>query len=305
MSNIVTTAFVDPPATPTTQGAHVVTCRNCGGHEADTDGDCANCHEPNIRPKMDGTLELRQIELIAKAIQKEQQLCLALAGKTLQHAKRIGELLIEAKQMVPRGEWEEWLARCFNGKKSTAASYMRIATRWDELSPKVQCIAHFGVADAVKALAAPRPRPEPSEPPADEDEQDCTTEQDPITGNVFLALSSAVSRWRQSNRTAEEKKNVAEHLRLMMATLLEGDNGETTPAYAELLPQLPMPMEHHAHNVVEFLTHYTAIHLDLTRQEMANILDRQVKLLRSDAQQAEHNARVGRDENNSNSTKGQ
>jgi uncharacterized protein with PhoU and TrkA domain len=65
---------------------------------------------------MDNALELRQLERFADAIRKEMQVCLSLGRKTVEHAKRIGELLIEAKQMLPHGAWEQWLATNFLGK---------------------------------------------------------------------------------------------------------------------------------------------------------------------------------------------
>jgi hypothetical protein len=43
----------------------------------------------------------------------------------LQHAIRIGKLLLRAKRDVPHGQFQDWVGRNFSGK--VASEYMRIA----------------------------------------------------------------------------------------------------------------------------------------------------------------------------------
>ena len=45
----------------------------------------------------------------------------------LEHYQRAGELLLEAKDQVDRGDWGPWLKRNFALSKSTAWSYMKLA----------------------------------------------------------------------------------------------------------------------------------------------------------------------------------
>ena len=103
---------------------------------------------------------------IATRIGVEQRTCLALATKTVEHARKCGELLLHAKKLVQHGGWEEWLSLHFDGSQQTATAYMRIASRWEsDLAPKLQSIVGFGIGDAIKALSVPRSK-EPSSAPA-------------------------------------------------------------------------------------------------------------------------------------------
>ena len=71
----------------------------------------------------------------------------------LANAKIANELLIEAKQTVPHGQWEDWVhSNCqFSGR--TAQVYMRIA----RLAPaKAQRVADLSLREATKALARPK-----------------------------------------------------------------------------------------------------------------------------------------------------
>lgn len=45
----------------------------------------------------------------------------------LEHYRRAGEMLVEAKDQVPHGSWARWLTKNFDLSKDTAARYMRLA----------------------------------------------------------------------------------------------------------------------------------------------------------------------------------
>lgn len=85
------------------------------------------------------------------------------AISALEHARTAGEALSAAKGHVPHGEWLKWLDTHFDGSRDTAANYMRIASRWDELN--VERVPHLTVRAAISSLAEPKP-PKP-ETPAD------------------------------------------------------------------------------------------------------------------------------------------
>ncbi len=72
--------------------------------------------------------------------------------RSLEDARRAGELLIQAKEFVPHGEWEKWLSKHFSLSGRTAAGYMRLARRWDELREKVATVATLGLREALVEL---------------------------------------------------------------------------------------------------------------------------------------------------------
>jgi hypothetical protein len=47
----------------------------------------------------------------------------------LEHYRRAGEMLLEAKEQIPYGEWGAWVKRNFVLSASTAQSYMRLAIK--------------------------------------------------------------------------------------------------------------------------------------------------------------------------------
>jgi len=53
---------------------------------------------------------------------------------SLNHARKAGQLLIEAKEQVPYGEWGSWLDQHCECAESTAGLYMKIAREWDRLA---------------------------------------------------------------------------------------------------------------------------------------------------------------------------
>lgn len=121
-----------------------------------------------------------RLQKIAKNIQAEQKTCLGLVRKTAEHARKIGGLLLRAKKMVQHGQWENWLKANFDGSQSSAIGYMKIAKQWPELESKSQSIVNFGIADAIRLLAAPRSK-EPSSGPAEANQEPIGAEPETTT----------------------------------------------------------------------------------------------------------------------------
>jgi hypothetical protein len=76
----------------------------------------------------------------------------------VEHALAAGDLLIEAKQQLPHGQWAPWIkANCPGISGRTIRLYMQLARNRDELEANRQPIANLTLQGAVKALAAPEP----------------------------------------------------------------------------------------------------------------------------------------------------
>lgn len=93
---------------------------------------------------------------LATEINREHEAAERAINDSLEHARRCGELLIEAKRQCEHGEWETWVESNFSASYRTAAAYMRIAKRWDDIEPKVQSSALLSIDAALRLLAAPR-----------------------------------------------------------------------------------------------------------------------------------------------------
>ncbi len=67
-------------------------------------------------------------------------------------ARAAGELLLEAKDTVLHGEWQDWLEANFEGSGRTARAYMRIARRWDVIQAKRQSTATLSISEALQLV---------------------------------------------------------------------------------------------------------------------------------------------------------
>lgn len=84
-----------------------------------------------------------------------------LMASALDHALSAGAALAEAKSRLKHGEWLPWLEANFSGGQQTAQRYMRLHDRQGEL-PNTSPVTHFGLKEALKFLAKPKPKPEPA-----------------------------------------------------------------------------------------------------------------------------------------------
>jgi hypothetical protein len=73
------------------------------------------------------------------------------AGKAIQHGIACGEMLLEAKAKVPRGQWLPWLRNNITFGERSAQGYMRLAQNVPRLN-----VEDLSLRDALKRLATPR-----------------------------------------------------------------------------------------------------------------------------------------------------
>ena len=72
------------------------------------------------------------------------------------HAIEAGRLLLQAKELVPRGEWLSWLADNCEVSKRSAQEYMQLARTHKEMDPaNARRVAHLSLREALKELREP------------------------------------------------------------------------------------------------------------------------------------------------------
>jgi hypothetical protein len=74
----------------------------------------------------------------------------------VEHAKRGGELLIRAKDLLPHGAFIPWLQKNCGVSRRTAANYMKVARGWTTVAANGKPDAHLNLRDALKLLTKPR-----------------------------------------------------------------------------------------------------------------------------------------------------
>lgn len=102
----------------------------------------------------------RPHELLAQLAQRaneEHRLHEVHRKKALEHALRAGEFLIEAKQRVAHGKWQQWVERNFEGSWRTAQVYMKLARNRGKLeAEKAACGTDLSVREARRVVAMPK-----------------------------------------------------------------------------------------------------------------------------------------------------
>lgn len=93
---------------------------------------------------------------LASEINAEHEAAERAINDSLQHAKKCGELLIEAKKQIVYGKFGAWVEENFHGSHRLANGYMRIARRWAEIAEDSQTSANLSIDGALALLTTPR-----------------------------------------------------------------------------------------------------------------------------------------------------
>ena len=67
---------------------------------------------------------------LATEINAEYDLAFGKAKEALEHVRRCGELLIEAKGKMPHGKWVTWLGENCDVCRRQVQRYMKLAANW-------------------------------------------------------------------------------------------------------------------------------------------------------------------------------
>jgi Protein of unknown function (DUF3102) len=94
---------------------------------------------------------------LAAQINAEHEAAFGKAREALEHARRAGELLLQAKGAVGHGKWLPWLKTNCKFSERTAQAYMRLASQWDRLQSKSAAVADLPLRDALELLADKSP----------------------------------------------------------------------------------------------------------------------------------------------------
>ncbi len=96
------------------------------------------------------------ISELAAAINREHQLCQGAYKASLLHARRTGELLLEAKFKIPYGSWLSWLKEnCPKIPERTAQAYMQVVREWERIE-RSATVADLGLKDAIELISESR-----------------------------------------------------------------------------------------------------------------------------------------------------
>ena len=152
----------------------------------------------------------RQIETVEAQAPAEGRTIEAITGEILELKQRGGEVildigrrLLEAKGMLPHGEWLPWLNERVEFSERTAQKFMRLAQKWSNPS----ALADLGATKALMLLALP------------EEEREGFVEDHNVIDMSARQLEQAIRERDEARKAAEVAKadaSAAEQARAKM-----------------------------------------------------------------------------------------
>ena len=103
-------------------------------------------------------MRLSELNQLASQIDEQHSKCREAMMRGIEHALMAGELLTDAKALVPHGHWLSWLQDNCEVSQRTAQLYMRLHIRRDELGESAT-VADLTVRGATSLLAGPQASP--------------------------------------------------------------------------------------------------------------------------------------------------
>jgi len=102
-----------------------------------------------------------QLGDLAQRIRDEHQAVVAAVKSGVEHAMAAGDLLLQAKERAPHGEWGNWLTRHCEISDRTARLYMQLAQNREAIA-KRQRVADLTLREAAEAIAARKTKTTPA-----------------------------------------------------------------------------------------------------------------------------------------------
>ena len=91
------------------------------------------------------------------------------ALQAINSACTCGELLAEAKEMVPYGQWEQWVTDNCEFTPRTASRYMRLHASYPQIAQEERTrLSDLSMTAILREVTEPKPQPEPEFIPKDE-----------------------------------------------------------------------------------------------------------------------------------------
>jgi hypothetical protein len=156
------------------------------------------------------------------------------ARRSLEHAFKVGELLIKAKRLIEQqhggssyGHWMGWVAQHCAFEKSTGEYYMRVAEHRAEIEAKAksQPVGNLTLRGALALIKKPR---KPS-PPKDEDEDDLPEAEDftPSPPDAPKLIADGLEERERLAREDAAKTEAELNAKVAVIAAAGEDTGET------------------------------------------------------------------------------
>jgi len=110
--------------------------------------------------------QTRKLEALARGANAEHVRARGAVSAALAHARKAGSYLLEARGLIPYGEWMRWLKAKCTFSDRTARAYVQVALRYDELSELAETANLDSSSDGLTLEKALYVLSGPDDPPA-------------------------------------------------------------------------------------------------------------------------------------------
>lgn len=97
---------------------------------------------------------------LAERINKEYRMCVEAGRSAVEHAMNCGELLRQAQEAADDGDWLRWLRENFEGSKSTAYDYIKLAKNRGYIEAEFQRAGNLSLRHALALISPPSSKPD-------------------------------------------------------------------------------------------------------------------------------------------------
>jgi hypothetical protein len=218
---------------------------------------------------------------LANAIRLEIQEANTTATSAVEHARRAGELLIEAKAICAHSEWNPWLEANLDVSDHTVRSYMQLARDWASLSPpERQRVADLRLGQAIPETTGPLTDSEPTfadtKPPSMDRRAERAEREKKRAVSFAAECRESLQQQLDSLMRLRLPEN-AEDFKSWSAVL--GELGSTAESAGGELEAWPMRIENPRHEpnevtvlTVKLVADGTARH-DMTAEELFEVVE--------------------------------
>lgn len=93
---------------------------------------------------------------LAAEINTEHERAFGKAREALEHARRVGELLLQANAGIEHGAWLPWIAANCKFSARQAQRYILLAENWPAIAAKYDTASHLSMREALRLIERPR-----------------------------------------------------------------------------------------------------------------------------------------------------
>ena len=152
------------------------------------------------------------LDQLGVEVERFRQMADEAAWNAWNYVHEAGRRLIAAKEALPRGQFEPWLAEHFHGTLRLAEQYMQVSRGWSLIEEKRNGVSGLSFREALKLTQTPKPEKPTHEPASSAPQPPSEAPQAPASADEHLVatLEQDVEEWREKAVQAERERDAVQ-----------------------------------------------------------------------------------------------